>query len=217
MNNQTRSIILNYGDILTIVSKRIDSLNDNERGDLNMAIKVAAIIGSNRKESYNLKLVEYMKKRYSEQLGIQIVSINDVEMFSADIEENPPKGAMDFKIKVRNAEAVLFAVPEYNFSISGALKNAIDWMSRSGHDLKDKPTFIVGSSIGVLGSVRAQLHLREIISNPTLQTKLLPGNEVYIGAIHTKINEQNEITDQATSDFLDQVVNNFVEFYNKVK
>ncbi|MCZ8532376.1 NADPH-dependent FMN reductase [Psychrobacillus psychrodurans] len=182
-----------------------------------MTIKVAAIIGSNRKGSYNLKLVEYIKKRYSEQLNIQIVSINDVEMFSADIEENPPKGAMEFKMKVRNAEAVLFAVPEYNFSIPGALKNAIDWMSRGGHDLKDKPTFIVGSSMGVLGSVRAQMHLREIISNPTLQPKLLPGNEVYIGAIHTKINEQNEITDQATSDFLDQVVNNFVEFYNKVK
>ncbi|MEK3977680.1 NADPH-dependent FMN reductase [Psychrobacillus sp. FSL K6-2836] len=182
-----------------------------------MAIKVAAIIGSNRKGSYNLKLVEYMKKRYTEQLDIQIVSINDVEMFSADIEDNPPKGAMDFKMKVRNASAVLFAVPEYNFSIPGALKNAIDWMSRSGHDLKDKPTFIVGSSMGVLGSVRAQMHLREIISNPTLQPKLLPGNEVYIGAIHTKINEQNEITDQATSDFLDQVVNNFVEFFNKVK
>lgn len=184
---------------------------------LHMAIKVAAIIGSNRKESYNLKLVKYMKDRYSEQLDIEIVSINDVEMFSADIEENPPKGAMDFKIKVRNADAVLFAVPEYNFSIPGALKNAIDWMSRSGHDMKDKPTFIVGSSMGVLGSVRAQMHLREIISNPTLQPKLLPNNEVYIGAIHTKMNEQNELTEEGTIGFLDSVVNNFVEFYNKVK
>ena len=182
-----------------------------------MAINVTAIIGSNRKESYNLKLVQYMQKRYKEDLNIEIASINDVEMFNADIEENPPKGAMDFKMKVRNAEAVLFAVPEYNFSIPGVLKNAIDWMSRSGHDLKDKPTFIVGSSMGVFGSVRAQLHLREIISNPTLQPKLLPGNEVYIGAIHTKLNEQNEITDQATNDFLDQVVKNFVTFYQQVK
>ena len=182
-----------------------------------MTIKVAAIIGSNRKESYNLKLVKYMKERYADKLDIEIVSINDVEMFSADIEENPPKGAMDFKTKVRNSEAVLFAVPEYNFSIPGALKNAIDWMSRSGHDMKGKPTFIVGSSIGGLGSIRAQMHLREIISNPTLQPKLLPGNEVYIGAIHTKMNEQNELTDETTVAFLDNVVNNFVEFYKSVK
>lgn len=182
-----------------------------------MPIKVTAIIGSNRKESYNLKLVKYMQKRYANELDIEIALINDVEMFSSDIEDNPPKGAMDFKMKVRNAEAVLFAVPEYNYSIPGALKNAIDWMSRSGHDLKDKPTFIVGSSMGVLGSVRAQMHLREIISNPTLQPKLLLNNEVYIGSIQTKMNEQNEITDAGTNDFLDKVVGNFVEFYNKVK
>jgi len=182
-----------------------------------MAIKLTAIIGSNRKESYNLKLVEYMKDRYAGKLEIEIASISDVEMFSADIEENPPKGAMDFKLKVRNAEAVLFAVPEYNFSIPGALKNAIDWMSRSGLDLLGKPTFIIGSSMGVLGSVRAQMHLREVISNPKLQPKLLPGNEVYIGAIHTKMNEQNELTDEATVAFLDSVVENFVAFYYEVK
>ncbi|WP_342600920.1 NADPH-dependent FMN reductase [Psychrobacillus sp. FSL H8-0483] len=182
-----------------------------------MAIKVAAIIGSNRKESYNLKLVDFMKKRYVDQLDINIISINEVEMFSVDIENNPPKGAMDFKLQVRNAEAVLFAVPEYNFSIPGVLKNATDWLSRSGNDLVGKPTFIVGSSMGVLGSVRAQIHLREIITNPALQPKLLPGNEVYIGAIHTKMNEQNEITDEGTVTFLDQVVTNFVDFYNNAK
>lgn len=182
-----------------------------------MSIKVAAIIGSNRKESYNRKLVEYMKKRYADKLVIELVSINEVEMFNADIENDPPEGAIEFKKNVRNADAVLFAVPEYNFSIPGALKNAIDWLSRSGNDLVGKPTFIIGSSMGVLGSVRAQMHLREILSNPNLQPQLLPGNEVYVGAIHTKLNEQNEVTDQATIDFLDKVVNNFIEFYNKVK
>lgn len=192
-------------------------IDGTERGDILMAIKVAAIIGSNRKESYNLKLVDFMKKRYADQLDINIISINEVEMFSVDIENNPPKGAMDFKLQVRNAEAVLFAVPEYNFSIPGVLKNATDWLSRSGNDLVGKPTFIVGSSMGVLGSVRAQIHLREIITNPALQPKLLPGNEVYIGAIHTKMNEQNEITDEGTATFLDQVVTNFVAFYNNAK
>jgi len=192
-------------------------IDGTERGDILMAIKVAAIIGSNRKESYNLKLVDFMKKRYADQLDINIISINEVEMFSVDIENNPPKGAMDFKLQVRNAEAVLFAVPEYNFSIPGVLKNATDWLSRSGNDLVGKPTFIVGSSMGVLGSVRAQIHLREIITNPALQPKLLPGNEVYIGAIHTKMNEQNEITDEGTVTFLDQVVTNFVDFYNNAK
>ena len=70
--------------------------------------------------------------------------------------------------------------------------------------------------MGVLGSVRAQIHLREILTNPNLSPILLPNNEVYIGSIHEKIIEAGEITDQATIEFLDTVVKNFVEFYNKV-
>ena len=110
---------------------------------------------------------------------------------------------------------MLFAVPEYNFSIPGVLKNAIDWLSRSGNELVDKPTFIVGSSMGNLGSVRAQQHLREILSNPALLPRLLPANEVYIGSIHTKLNDQGELSDESTITFLDQVVANFVTFYEK--
>ena len=157
-----------------------------------------------------------MKGRYADQLHIEIVSLHDVEMFNSDIENDPPTGAQAFKDKVRSADAVLFAVPEYNFSIPGVLKNAIDWLSRSGNELVDKPTFIVGSSMGALGSVRAQQHLREILSNPALLPKLLPANEVYIGSIQTKLNEQGELTDESTIAFLDQVVANFVTFYKKL-
>ncbi|WP_342514318.1 NADPH-dependent FMN reductase [Sporosarcina sp. FSL K6-1522] len=181
-----------------------------------MAIKVKAIIGSTSSTSFNLKLVTFMKNRYAEQLDITPVFVNDLEMFSIDIENNPSENVMDFKNNVKDSDAVLFAVPEYNFSIPGALKNAIDWLSRGGEfTLPGKPAFIVGSSMGAFGSIRAQLHLREILSNPTLAPALLQGNEVYIGSVHEKINEAGELTDQATIDFLDAVVKNFVEFYNK--
>lgn len=181
-----------------------------------MTIKVKAIIGSTSSTSYNLKLVEHLRKRYADQLEITPVFINDLEMFSVDIEANPPNNVKEFKDNVKDSDAVLFAVPEYNFSIPGALKNAIDWLSRGGDfTIKDKPAFIIGSSMGNLGSVRAQIHLREILSNPALAPVLLPGNEVYIGAVHEKVNEQGELTDQATIDFLDSVVNNFVAFYKK--
>jgi NAD(P)H-dependent FMN reductase len=183
-----------------------------------MTIKVKAIIGSTSSTSYNLKLVEHLRKRHADKLEITPVFINDLEMFSIDIESTPTENVIDFKDNVKDSDAVLFAVPEYNFSIPGAMKNAIDWLSRGGDfTIKDKPAFIVGSSMGVLGSVRAQMHLREILSNPALAPVLLPGNEVYIGSVHTKMNEAGELTDQATIDFLDLVVNNFVEFYNKTK
>lgn len=180
-----------------------------------MSIKVAAIVGSIRKDSTNLKIVEFMKERYAGQLDIELVLLHNVPMFNLDLENNPPQEALDFKYKVRKAEAVLFAVPEYNFSMPGVLKNAVDWMSRAGMDLQGKPSFIVGSSIGVFGSLRAQMHLREALSNPALAPQILPGNEVYIGSVQDKLNENGEIIDSATLDFLDNVVNNFVEFYNR--
>jgi len=183
-----------------------------------MTIKVKAIIGSTSSTSFNLKLVEHMRKRYADKLEITPVFINDLETFSIDIESTPPENVKDFKDNVKDSDAVLFAVPEYNYSIPGALKNAIDWLSRGGDfTIKDKPAFIVGSSMGVLGSVRAQMHLRDILSNPALAPELLRGNEVYIGSVHEKMNELGELTDQATIDFLDTVVNNFVEFYTQSK
>lgn len=183
-----------------------------------MAIKVKAIIGSTSSTSHNLKLIQYMKNRYADQLDISPVFVNDLEMFSIDIENTPPANVRKFKDNIKDSDAVLFAVPEYNFSIPGALKNAIDWLSRGGdYTLQNKPGFIVGSSIGVFGSIRAQMHLREILSNPALAPTLLPGNEVYIGSVHEKINEEGELIDQATIDFLDSVVANFIAFYDKTR
>ena len=179
-----------------------------------MTIKVKAVIGSTSSTSFNLKIVEHLRKQYAGQLEITPVFINDLETFSIDIENNPPANVVDFKNNVKDSDAVLFAVPEYNFSIPGALKNAIDWLSRGGdYTLQNKPGFIIGSSMGGLGSVRAQIHLREILSNPALAPNILPGNEVYIGAVHEKVNEAGELTDQATIDFLDSVVKNFIAFY----
>lgn len=186
-----------------------------KKGVLDMTIKVKAIIGSTSSTSFNLKLVEHLRKKHADKLEITPVFINDLETFSIDIENNPPTNVVDFKNNVKDSDAVLFAVPEYNFSIPGALKNAIDWLSRGGdYTLHGKPGFIIGSSLGGLGSVRAQIHLREILSNPALAPVLLPGNEVYIGAVHEKMNEVGELTDESTINFLDMVVKNFIEFYN---
>ncbi|WOV83741.1 NAD(P)H-dependent oxidoreductase [Sporosarcina jeotgali] len=182
-----------------------------------MTIRVKAIIGSTSSTSYNRRLVNFMKKRYADRLDITLVSINDVEMFSVDHESEPPANVRAFKENVKDSDAVLFAVPEYNFSIPGALKNALDWLSRGGEaTLRDKPAFIVGSSMGVFGSVRAQIHLREILSNPGLSPLILPNNEVYIGSIHQKLSDDDELTDAPTVAFLDSVVNNFVDFYERM-
>lgn len=181
-----------------------------------MTIKVKAIIGSTSSNSYNLKLVNFMAKRYADRLEITPVLINDLDMFSIDTENDPSEAIIRFKNDVKDSDAVLFATPEYNFSIPGAMKNALDWLSRGGDfTLHGKTGFIVGASMGVLGSVRAQIHLREILSNPGLAPTLLPGNEVYIGAVQNKLDENDQLIDEPTIAFLDRVVENFIAFHKK--
>ncbi|WP_082194102.1 NADPH-dependent FMN reductase [Bhargavaea cecembensis] len=180
-----------------------------------MTIKVKAIIGSTSSASYNLKVVETMRRRYEGKLDITPVFINALEPFAIDIENDPTPNVLDFKADVADSDAVLFAVPEYNFSIPGTLKNAIDWMSRGELILQGKPAFIIGASMGQLGSVRAQQHLREILSNPNLAPAILPQNEVYIGAVHTKLDDDGNLSDETTLAFLDKVVDNFIKFYEK--
>lgn len=178
-------------------------------------MKVAAIIGSVRKDSYNLSLARHMQKRYAGRLDIEIVTLNEVEMYNQDIEAVPPAGIQAVIDKVKQSDAVLWVTPEYNGSISGVLHNTIDWLSRGEKVLVGKPSMIAGASMGLLGTVKAQMHLRDILFAPGVNSPLLPGNEVYVGAAHEKFSAQGELTHEPTIAFLDQVVNNFIEWHGR--
>ncbi|HEY2419850.1 MAG TPA: NAD(P)H-dependent oxidoreductase [Neobacillus sp.] len=178
-------------------------------------MKVIAIVGSIRDQSYNLKLAKYVQRRYKEKVDIEIVNIKDLPFYDQDIEENPPVVVTGFKRKVAEADAVLWLTPEYNYSIPGVLKNAIDWLSRVDKVMIGKPSWIMGATMGNLGTVRAQDHLRDILFSSGVNSPLLPGNEVYIGAVHEKIDEAGNLTHEPTIQFLDMVVENFVKWYNQ--
>ncbi|WP_117170249.1 NADPH-dependent FMN reductase [Paraliobacillus sediminis] len=178
-------------------------------------MKIVAIIGSIRKESYNLKLAQFMQKRYQEKFTLEILTIRELPFFNEDIENNPPSAVIEFKRKVAEADTVLWVTPEYNGTIPGVLGNTIDWLSREDKVLFGKPSWIIGATPGFLGTVKAQLHLREILFS--LSSPLLPGNEVYIGAVHQKINDDGELIDESTVKFLDSVVNNFLLWFNQQK
>ncbi|MCU6707782.1 NAD(P)H-dependent oxidoreductase [Paenibacillus sp. J5C_2022] len=177
-------------------------------------MKIAAIIGSNRQDSYNLKLAQYLQKRYADQLEFDIVTLNQVPFYNQDIENEPPAGAAALAERVKRADAVLWVTPEYNATIPGVLKNAIDWLSRGERVMVGKPSWIMGASMGLLGTVKAQAHLRDILFAPGLSSPLLPGNEVYVGAVHEKINAEGDLIHEPTAAFLDQVVNNFITWYH---
>lgn len=178
-------------------------------------MKVVAMVGSNRKDSYNMKLTAFMQKRYQEKIEIEILPIGQLPFYNQDDELNPPAIVEDIREKIKNSDGILFATPEYNASISGMLKNAIDWFSRVDKVMVNKPAMIVGASMGRLGTVKAQLQLRQILNAPGVGTITLPGNEVYVGSVHEKINENGNLTDEQTVQFIDSVMDNFVNWVEK--
>ncbi|MBB6444070.1 NADPH-dependent FMN reductase [Bacillus benzoevorans] len=180
-------------------------------------MEIVAIVGSIREDSYNLKLAQYVQKRYQERFDLEILNIREIPFYNQDIENDPPEVVTDLKNKVKNADAVLWVTPEYNGTVPGVLVNVIDWLSRVDKVMIGKPSWIMGASMGNLGTVKAQLHLRDILFSPGINSPLLPSNEVYVGAVHTKINADGDITDQSTIEFLGSVVNNFIAWFNQQK
>ncbi len=180
-------------------------------------MKIAVLVGSNRKESYNKKLALFLQKRYQGQVELELLPIDTFPMYNQDDELTPPAAVTEIKNKVLKSDGVLIATPEYNHSIPGVLKNALDWFSRVDKVMVKKPVMIIGATPGVLGTVRAQVHLRQILNSPGMAALTLPGNEVFIGSLDEKINEAGELVHEPTIQFLDTVMNNFIDWAEKTK
>ena len=126
-------------------------------------IKVLAFAGSLRRDSYNKALIRAAVELAPESVSIEVFDLEGIPPFNQDLEATPPQKVKDFKDQIRNADALLIATPEYNYSVSGVLKNAIDWASRPRADtpLEGKPVAIMSASVGRFGGARAQYHLRQ--------------------------------------------------------
>jgi chromate reductase len=126
-------------------------------------IKVLAFAGSLRKGSFNKALVRAAVELAPSNMAIEVFDLASIPLYNADLDNTPPQPVAEFKNKIQAADALLMATPEYNYSISGVLKNAIDWASRpkEGNPLQGKPVAIMSASTGHFGGVRAQHHLRQ--------------------------------------------------------
>lgn len=180
-------------------------------------MKIVAIVGSIRKDSYNKKIANWMKKRYKDKLDIEILEIEKLPMYSEDIELDPPKEVKNIKEKINKSEGILIVTPEYNHSIPGVLKNALDWFSRVDRVMENKPSFIVGASMGRYGTIKAQTHLRDILNCTGINTLNLPGNEVFIGNVQDKVDGCGDLVDEDTIAHMDKVVDNFIKWSKKIQ
>ncbi|MFJ7934042.1 NADPH-dependent FMN reductase [Sporosarcina sp. NPDC096371] len=176
-------------------------------------MKIVALVGSLRKDSYNMQLVKTIEKRYSHLFKLEIADIGILPHYNEDDEKTPSEEVKQFKHQIAEADAVIISTPEFNWSVPGALKNALDWTSRVDRPLVGKPVLPMGVSQGALGTVRAQLHLRQVLMSMGIDAKILPpaGNEVFIGSAGQKFAD-GELIDEGTLTFLDKVIDNFVAF-----
>lgn len=177
-------------------------------------MNIVALVGSIRKDSYNKRVANFMKERYEGRLNIHILPLNDIPMFNEDIEEDPPQVVKDFKEKIKNSDGILFVTPEYNHSIPGVLKNALDWCSRVDRVMANKPSFIVGASNGTIGTARCQSHLRQVLNTGGIAVKNLPTNEMLIKNVQDKF-DGDKLTDETTIKYLDRSVDRFMEWAEK--
>ncbi|GGJ09184.1 FMN reductase [Alicyclobacillus cellulosilyticus] len=177
-------------------------------------MKVVAMVGSLRRDSFNRRLAETVRDRYRDRLQMEFADLSVLPPFNQDEELNPPPVVQAFKAQVAAADAVFIFTPEYNWSVPGVLKNAIDWLSRGERVMVGKPVFIAGASTGMLGTIRAHLHLREILASPGVSARVMPpgGNEVLVNFAADKFAPSGPLVDPATLSFLDDVMERFIQF-----
>ncbi|HWT72457.1 MAG TPA: NADPH-dependent FMN reductase [Oxalicibacterium sp.] len=176
---------------------------------------VAVIIGSLRKESINRKLANELIKLAPSSLKLSIVEIGDIPLFNQDWEMQPPQAVTDLKQAISKAQAVLFVTPEYNRSIPGVLKNAIDAASRPyGQSAwPGKPAAIISASPSPIGGFGASNHLRQVLVS--IGVSAMPQPEAYIGQADKLFKDDGTLDNQRTREFLQKFLDGFVHWIER--
>lgn len=178
---------------------------------------VGFFVGSLAKASINRLLAQALSKLAPDAgLALQEIPIRELPLYSYDYDADFPPVARALKQSIANVDAILFVTPEYNRSIPGALKNAIDWASRpwGSNSFARKPTAVIGTSPGAIGTAVAQQHLRSVLcfcNSPLMNTV-----EAYIQFKPGLITERGEVTDASTEEFLRNYLREFHMFVTRV-
>jgi len=184
-----------------------------------MTLNVVTISGSLRKGSYNSALQRALPALAPAGMALTPApSYAGFPLYNADLqaESGFPADVTAFADAIRAADGVIIITPEYNYSVPGALKNALDWVSRLEHQpFKDKPVAIQSATGGPLGGARMQYHLRSILIFLNAYTFNTP--EIFVGLAHTKFDDKLELKDEATRKFVGQQLDGFARFIVRVR
>jgi len=169
-------------------------------------IKILGIVGSLRKDSYNHFALKAAQELLPAGVALNLIELHGIPLFNQDLEMKMPAAVVELKRRILAADAILFATPEYNYSVSGVLKNAIDWASRPFGESAwtGKPAALMGASPGSLGTARAQYHLRQILV--AFDMPLVNRPEVMIGNAAQNFAPDGRLTDAATREHIEKLL-----------
>ena len=170
------------------------------------------LVGTLRKESYNMKIAKYIVKRYGNKANFEIVDIKEFPLFNEDLEDNVPKAILESRKKIKEKDGMIIISPEYNYSIPGVMKNAIDWFSRDDYVMMKKPYLLMGASNGSIGTARMQAHIKQILSAGAFQMYSLPYNELLFARIQDNMDKDGNLTNEDSIKRLDKKIDNFIDF-----
>ncbi|HEY0143772.1 MAG TPA: NAD(P)H-dependent oxidoreductase [Thermoanaerobaculia bacterium] len=168
---------------------------------------VLGICGSLRRASYNRALLRAAIELAPEGMSIEIAEIRDVPLYDGDLEAEIgfPEPVLRLREQIRSADALLFATPEYNCGLPGVLKNAIDWVSRGADQpFHDKPAAMMGASLATLGTVRAQVALRQ--TAVYLNLHFLQRPEVFIGRAQEKVDADGRLYEERSRQQIERLL-----------
>lgn len=180
-------------------------------------MKLIGIVGTNADKSTNRTLLQYMQEHFADQAKIEICEVKDIPVFNKPSERVVPEQIRQLTDKITAADGVIISTPEYDHTIPAPLSNLLEWLAYTTQPLQNKPVMITGASYGVLGTSRAQTHLRQILNAPELKALVLPGKEYLLGHSLQAFNDKNVLVDTDKAQELDEYFANFVDFINKVK
>lgn len=180
-------------------------------------IKILGFAGSLRRGSYNKAILREAKKSAPQGMEIEIFDLEGIPPYNQDLDNDMPARVKEFKSKIRKSDAILIATPEYNYSMPGVLKNAIDWASRPPGDnaFDGKPAAIMSASIGMIAGARAQYHLRQTF----VYINVFPLNvpEVMVPYAKDMIDDRGNVTDAHTREKIRGLVESLAEWTRRLR
>ena len=177
-------------------------------------MKLVAIVGTNSDRSTNRKLLKFMQKHFSDKADIEVLEIKHLPAFNEPEDKLAPAEVQAFSEKILAAEGVIISTPEYDHTIPAPLASALEWIAYTSRALINKPTMIVGASLGLLGTSRAQAHLRQILDAPELKARVMPGTEFLLGHSEQVLDDDNHLNNPEKVAELEE---HFSEFQNFVE